>query len=244
MGSAVVQIERSLAFARGQVAKARDLSIRQIDALDAVKDKDARGSLQADLASNELVLGYEAQAQKDLLAALATAPDSTNTLSNAVISLGYIGDLQRQQPLMDELSKRFPEDTSVQKIILPISRATAAYSHKDFAKVVDLLQPLAQYELGNVDQMLSTFLRGVAYLHMDKPTEAAAEFQRILDHSATVGPSPINALAELNLARAKTQLGDKAGARTAYQDLFAMWKDADADLPPLLAAKSEYAKLQ
>lgn len=155
-----------------------------------------------------------------------------------------MGDAQRQQPLLDQLSKRFPEDTSVQKIILPISRAAAAYSHKDYAKAVDLLQPLAQYEMGNVDQMLSTFLRGMAYFHMDKFNEAAGEFQRILDHPGIAGGSPIFPLARLNLARTKAAMGDKAGARTAYQDLFAMWKNADADLPPLLAAKSEYAKLQ
>jgi predicted Zn-dependent protease len=52
------------------------------------------------------------------------------------------------------------------------------------------------------------------------------------------------ALSYVGLARAYALTGDTAKARTAYQDFFALWKDADPDVPILIAAKSEYAKLR
>ncbi len=240
----LVQIQRGMAFAKGQFAKTRELYQRQINSLDPVKDKEARASLQANLAALETLFGYDSQAHQDIRAALTSSATSTDVQDISLIILGFLGDTQRQQLLMDDLSKREPEDTSIQKILLPEARAAAAYFRKDYAKSVDLLQPVFQYELGSLDGMNSTYLRGLAYLHMEKPPEAAAEFQRILDHPGISVASPIYALSRLGLARAKALQGDKAGARTAYQDLFAIWKDADPDLPPLVAAKAEYAMLQ
>jgi eukaryotic-like serine/threonine-protein kinase len=69
-------------------------------------------------------------------------------------------------------------------------------------------------------------------------------FRKILDHPALVVNDPIGALAHLGLARAYALSADSAKARTAYQDFFALWKDADHDIPILIAAKSEYAKLK
>ncbi|MGA7784058.1 MAG: protein kinase, partial [Candidatus Acidiferrales bacterium] len=240
---ATALIDYRVAVVRGEMTKARELYKRQLDALDPVA-KDARANLQANHAVVEIVFGYEPQATQDIRAALAVAPESENVEGNACMVLGLSGETQRQQSIMDDLSKKDPEDTTTQKMLLPEARATAAYSHKDYPRALELLQPLVQYELGNFDGMDSTYFRGLIYLRMDKPTEAAAEFQRVLDHPGIAGGSPTYALSRLGLARAKTMLGDKAGARTAYQDLFAMWKDADADLPPLVAAKAEYAKLQ
>jgi tetratricopeptide (TPR) repeat protein/predicted Ser/Thr protein kinase len=244
LAPASISIERSMDFAHGQIAKGSASYKRQIDATDPVKNKDARASLQKNLATMEMLFGYDEKATQDIRAALATSPTSTDTEATAAILLGYLGDLQRQQAIFDDLTKRFPENSSLQKIALPTSLAAAAYFHKDYAKAVDLLQPLSDYELGAYDGMDSAFFRGLVYLRWGKFKEAAAEYQRILDHPGVVGSSPEMALSRLGLARAKAGMGDVAGARTAYQDLFAMWKDADPDLPPLVAAKSEYAKLQ
>ncbi len=92
--------------------------------------------------------------------------------------------------------------------------------------------------------MLSTYQRGRAYLALHKGSEAAAEFQKIVDHPGVVLNSITGALAKLGLARAYALEGDPAKARVAYQDFFALWKDADPGVPILVAAKSEYAKLQ
>jgi len=92
--------------------------------------------------------------------------------------------------------------------------------------------------------MLPVYLRGQAYLGRHEGAEAAAEFQKVLDHPGLVGNSPIGALAHLGLGRAYTLAGDKAKARAAYQDFLALWKDADPDIPILNQAKAEYAKLR
>jgi tetratricopeptide (TPR) repeat protein len=244
LASATDSIERSLAFSHGRFAKGRDIFNREIDATDPVKNKDARSALQKDLATMEVLFGYYDQAAREIRAALATSPNYLDTDATAAIVLGYLGDFQRQQPLLDDLAKRFPEDSSVQRIVLPTANAAAAYSRKEYARAIDLLQPLTQYEMGGFDGMDSVYFRGITYLGWGRFKEAAGEFQRILDHPGVVGSSPEVALSRLGLARAKTGMGDTAGARTAYQDLFTMWKDADADLPPLVQARSEYAKLQ
>ncbi|HUK31425.1 MAG TPA: tetratricopeptide repeat protein, partial [Candidatus Acidoferrum sp.] len=244
LASVSISIERAMDFAHGQFAKGSALFKRQIDSTDAVKNKDARASLQKNLATMEMLFGYDEKATQDIRAALATSPTSIDTEATAAILFGYLGDLPRQQSIVDDLNKRFPENSSLQKIALPTSLAAAAYFRKDYAKAIDILQPLTDYELGGYDGMDSTFFRGLVYLRWGKFKEAAAEYQRILDHPGVVGSSPEVALSRLGLARAKAGMGDVAGARTAYQDLFAAWKDADPDLPPLVAARSEYAKLQ
>ena len=55
---------------------------------------------------------------------------------------------------------------------------------------------------------------------------------------------PFMSMAQLGLGRAYAVSGDKAKSRAAYQDFFALWKDADPDIPLLKQAKAEYAKLQ
>jgi len=88
------------------------------------------------------------------------------------------------------------------------------------------------------------FVRGDAYLSAHQGSQAAAEFQKILDHRGIVVNSPIGALAHLQLGRAFVMQGDTAKARAAYKDFLALWKDADPDIPILKEAKVEYAKLQ
>ena len=95
-----------------------------------------------------------------------------------------------------------------------------------------------------ISAMYPVFIRGQAYLEARQGVQAAAQFQRIIDHKGIVGNFPIGALAHLYLGRAYALTGDKAKARSAYQDFLALWKDADAGIPILKEAKAEYAKLQ
>jgi len=92
--------------------------------------------------------------------------------------------------------------------------------------------------------LYAVFVRGQAFLKLQQGTEAAAEFKKILDRRGIVLNEPIAALAHLGLARAYALQGNTPQARVAYQDFFALWKDADSDIPILIAAKAEYAKLQ
>ena len=107
-----------------------------------------------------------------------------------------------------------------------------------------MLQAGVSYEFGWTARVLPNYVRGQAYLKARQGPEAAAEFQKILDHRGICLTSPVCSLAHLQLGRARALSGDNAGARTAYQDFFALWKDADPDVPILKEAKAEYAKLQ
>jgi tetratricopeptide (TPR) repeat protein len=130
-------------------------------------------------------------------------------------------------------------------------RATLALSKGNATEAVEDLRAAAPYELGMTTSsvygwtaLYPVFVRGEAYLAAHQGGEAAAEFQKILDHRGIVLNEPIGALAHLGLARAYALQGDTVKARGAYQDFLALWKEADTDIPILLAAKAEYAKLQ
>jgi len=116
---------------------------------------------------------------------------------------------------------------------------------------LDTLEVTAPYELGlpalgfyNWPNLYPVYVRGEAYLAAHRGSEAAKEFQKILDHRGIVLNEPIGALAHLQLGRAYAMAGDTAKARVAYQDFLTLWKDADPDIPILKEAKVEYAKLQ
>jgi len=162
--------------------------------------------------------------------------------------LGLAGDSAQTGRLADDLAKHFPQDTIVQFTYLPMIHAAAALN-KDSGSAIKALAPAAPYELGATAQNISfavypVYLRGQAYLAAKQGSSAATEFQKILDHPGIFGNEPIGALAHLGLARSYALSGDAAKARSAYQDFFALWKDADPDVPVLKEAKAEYAKLQ
>ena len=143
---------------------------------------------------------------------------------------------------MDHLARQFPKDTAVQYCYLPTIRALLALNHKDSSKAIELLQAATPYELGTASGLYPVYVRGEAYLAARQSSEAATEFQKILDHRGVVQNEPIGALAHLGLARAMQ--GDTTKAKAAYQDFLTLWKDADPDIPIFRQAKAEYAKLQ
>src|SRR5260370_24044738 len=98
--------------------------------------------------------------------------------------------------------------------------------------------------VANISCLYPVYVRGKAYLAAGQGSAAAAEFQKILDHSGIVWNCWTGALAHLGLARAYVLQGDTPKARAAYQDFLTLWKDADADIPIFIAAKAEYEKLK
>ena len=112
---------------------------------------------------------------------------------------------------------------------------------------LELLQAVAPYELGGpppLGNLYPAYLRGQAYLVAHQGREAAAEFQKLLDHRGIVGNFPPGALAHLQIGRAYAMAGDMPKAKAAYQDFLTLWRDADPDIPILKEAKTEYAKRQ
>ena len=170
----------------------------------------------------------------------------------AAFALALSGNSSRCQTLANDLERRFPEDTSVRFSYLPALRALLALNHSEPSKAIELLQIAVPYDLGAprsgfhgfFGTLYPVYVRGEAYLAAHQGAEAAAEFQKILDHRGIVVSDPVGALAHLQLGRAFALSGDKTKAKTAYQDFLALWKDADPDIPILKQAKAEYAKLQ
>lgn len=162
----------------------------------------------------------------------------------AAVALALAGHESRAQALADDLGKRFPEDTIVQFIYLPTLHAQLALNHNDASKAIEALQAAAPYELGAWGGLYPVYVRGEAYLAAHRGNEAAAEFQKILDHREIVLNSSIGVLAHLQIGRAYAMQGDTVKAKAAYQDFLNLWQDADPDIPILIVAKSEYAALK
>jgi hypothetical protein len=167
----------------------------------------------------------------------------------SAIALALAGESAAALRVADDLDKRLPEDTIVQFDYLPMIRASVALHNGDANRAIAALAPSAPYELGAASQNLTfllypVYLRGEADLAAKQGPAAAAEFQKIIDHPGVVLNEPIGALTHLGLGRAYALAGDPAKAKVAYQDFFALWKDADSDIPLLRQAKAEYGKLQ
>jgi len=170
----------------------------------------------------------------------------------AGLALAVAGDSSAARALVDDLAKRFPEDSGVRIFYLPAIRAAIALDRHEPSQAIDALQIPAPYDLGaplcwfngSFGILYSAYLRGQAYLAAHRGNDAAAEFQKIVDHRGLVSIDPIGALARLQLARALFMAGDKTKAKTAYADFLTLWKDGDRDIPVLLQAKAEAARLE
>ena len=256
----VLSLESDTEAWSGRLGKARELSRQAVESARRNDEQEAAALWQANAALREALFGNAEAARKNAAAAVALAPGSHFAEEQAALAYALASDAAHAQSLADDLAKRFPQDTVVQSVWLPTIRAQIETGRKNAARSIELLHAAAPYELG----MLSTsaansclypvYVRAEAYLSAQQGASAAAEFQKILDHRGLLWNCATGPLARLGLARAyalqaqSAQGADadaaRAKARTGYQDFLALWKDADPDIPILIAAKSEYAKLQ
>jgi tetratricopeptide (TPR) repeat protein len=160
------------------------------------------------------------------------------SLPRAALAAALCGQTDQARSLADELSGLYPEDTLINSIWVPVIRAATELQRRNAAQAVDQLQTTSRYEA--VAELWPQYLRGHAYLRLKQVTEATAEFQKILDHRGYAPLSPLYPLAHLGLARAAVKAGDAAKSRKAYEDFFAVWEDADPNLPILIEARKEY----
>jgi serine/threonine protein kinase/tetratricopeptide (TPR) repeat protein len=234
----------------GRLTKARELTQKAVGAAERDNRKESAALWQVNGALREAEFGNRVQAHENATAAMTLAPTHDLQIIGA-LALARAGDVARAEALAADLSKRYPDDTYLHHYWLPSIRAANAISRKDPDEAIRLLDDSSQYELGQslpeaeVGGLLyPIYLRGEAYLAARRGGEAAREFQKFLDNRSVVQNCPLGALAHLGLGRAYALQGDAPKARTTYQDFFALWKDADPDIPMLKEAKAEYAKLQ
>jgi eukaryotic-like serine/threonine-protein kinase len=232
----------------GRLRKARELSRRATES--ALRDdaKETAASWQAIAALREAEFGNFKQALQTAATALNTSP-GINVEKMTALAFARAGDSPRAEAIATKLAKSYPENTLLNSYWLATVRAAIELDRNHPEQALKHLQPAAAYELGysfplQVGLLYPAYVRGEAHLRAHQSEEAAAEYQKLLDHPGLVLNSATGALARLGLARAYAMQGDTAKARPAYQDFLALWKDADPDIPILIAAKAEYAKLK
>jgi eukaryotic-like serine/threonine-protein kinase len=243
--------EANTAAYYGQLRDAREFSRRAEDSAELSGEKEASATYSATSSLREALFGNTDDARQR--AALAIGRSAGRDVQyGAALALAYAGDDRNLQVLTDDLGKRFPQDTIVQFNYLPTLRARVAVSNGNTSEALNGLRTAAPYELGQPiyggdygwTALYPVYVRGEAYLASHQGSEAATEFQKILDHPGIVLNEPIGALAHLQIGRAYAMQRDTAKAKAAYQHFLTLWKDADPDVPILIAAKSEYAKLK
>ena len=230
----------------GKIKAARQLFQQSRSELMSAGIKDFAGGLFALEATNDALIGYPADAREKASQCLAIAKDS-GVRGYAAQAFALAGDTAKSSSLFAELAHQFPDNQFLRLIVFPLVQASQDLQKNQAEQAIAALETVRPYELGagpRAAGFMPNYLRGVAYLKQRDGAKAATEFQRILDHQGVSAWDITYALARLNLGRAYVLQGDKAKARTAYQDFLARWKDADPDLPVLKEAQAEYAKLQ
>jgi eukaryotic-like serine/threonine-protein kinase len=190
--------------------------------------------------------GNQTSARQKASAAVAGSNDR-DLMTTAAYVLARAGDASQSQKLMEQTAKEFPTDTLVNAVWIPVARASNQIHAGQAAQAVATLEVSRPYDLGSPPSGADywpAYIRGDAYLHLGDGVKAAAEYQKILDHRGVNPTSPLYHLARLGSGRAYALQSDRAKAKAAYQDFFAVWKDADPDVPVLKEAKAEYAELQ
>jgi predicted Ser/Thr protein kinase/tetratricopeptide (TPR) repeat protein len=243
----------ALALTRsGRLQAARRSSSRAVDLALQGAEREAAATYQAARAVWEAVCGNAAEAKRKAMAALALS-NGRDVEYMGALALALSGDSSRSQPLADDLEERFPEDTFAKFTYVPVLRGLSALDRKKPTDSVERLQIALPYELAvnglnfnhfYLGGLHSAYVRGEALVAAHRYGEAAAEFQKILDHRGIVGADPIGVLAHLQLGRTFALAGDQVKAKLAYGDFLTLWKDADSDIPILVQAKAEYARLQ
>ncbi len=234
--------ESGIAAGRGEMQKGTELIQRSVQVTDRLGFKETSADTKANWALSQAEVGNAAQARELAQASMASSSGRTN-LGPVALALAMAGDVSRAQSIADDLGRRFPSDTILQQVTIPIVRAQIAMDRKAPEKAITALQTAIPYELGIAQGLGPLYVRGLAYLQEKRGAEAAAEFQKLVDHRGVAPLTPEHSLARLGLGRAYVLTGDTTKAKAAYQDFFALWKDADPETPLLKEAKGEYLKM-
>jgi len=233
--------------AAGKIKQARDAYARSFTAAQAAGYKEySAGTLEYE-AQCDLEAGFVPEARQRTEAGLALSADPVSRVFAAYL-LARLGDTTRAQKLADDRAKESPSDTLLNRYNLPLVRALLSLQHNQPDQAIAQTESAIPYELASPRGVAVAYavmaIRGEAFLRAHDGAKAAAEYQKILDHRGLDSVSVLYPLAHLGMARAYVLQGDTAKAKTAYQDFFAAWIDADPDIPILKQAKAEYAKLQ
>jgi eukaryotic-like serine/threonine-protein kinase len=232
--------------ALGKIKLAREFYARAVAASQARGYKELVSTALLNEASCDAQTQFFPEARKQATAALAQS-DTPDTRASAAEVFARAGDASRAQKLVDDLAKEFPSDTLLSQVSLPVVQALLSLQRNQPAEAIAQTESAVPYELGGEPRGSGydpNYVRGDAFLRAHDGEKAGAEYQKIIDHRGVASTNVLYSLAHLGLGRAFALQGSTAKAKAAYQDFFAIWKDADPDVPILKTAKEEYAKLK
>ena len=194
------------------------------------------------------MFGVRAEARRNAAAALSLYRGRDADYGPA-LALALLEDSAQAHKIGADLETRYPDYTSVQFSYLPVLRALEALNRGDPVKALEMTRAAAPYELAVpgtayyssafFGALYPVYVRGLAFSRMGRHREAAAEFQKIVDHPGLTLNDPIGPMARLQLARARSASGDRAKSAAVYQELLMLWKDADSDIPVVREARAE-----
>ena len=236
--------ESETAAYHGQLSKAGSLSETAWHLATSAESAGQGALLKALAAAREAEFGITEPAKKLAGDALTFNGGRDETIA-AGVALARAGDIAGAQKIADQLEQQFPLDTIIQGYWLPTIKASIALQRNNPEEAIAALQVALPYELGNqgYGAMYPAYVRGLAYLKAKQGEQAAAEFDKILSHRGIAKNSPLATLAKVQMARAQVMSGEAKAAKISYQDVFALWKDADPGLAILKEAKAEYDRL-
>jgi len=242
---------QALVLARsGRMREARSMWERAIAMAMQAGKRETAAIYTAAEAVCEAHFGNAGAAKERAHAALKLA-NGRDVVYASAFALALSGATGEMQQLAADLEKRFPEDTPVQFEYLPTMQALSALSNRNPEEAIRRLQRAVPYDyalpgtafFGKFGGLYTVYVRGQAYLQAGRGLEAAAEFQKVLDHRGIVLADPISALAHLQRGRAFALAKDNERAKNAYQSFLTLWKDANNDIPLLKQAAAEFEKL-
>jgi serine/threonine protein kinase/predicted Zn-dependent protease len=231
---------QTAAFA-GEWRKSQDYLRRAVELAVRAEEKENAADYSGFQAVRAAWMGQFAQAR--VLAETALKFDrSREATFTAAFALAFAGEAAKVQLLIQELEQQHPKNTAVNQVFVPELKAVLALHNGDAQAALALLELARRFEA--TDEFWQQTLRAMAYLKLGKGAEAAVEARKVIDHRGEGPRSLLWPLAHLNLARASAMQGDTTQAKQMYDEFFKLWSNADADLPILIAAKREYAKLK
>ncbi|HEX2138518.1 MAG TPA: hypothetical protein VHG33_02280, partial [Woeseiaceae bacterium] len=227
----------------GRINRARSWLQQGVDAAMRNDFKGNAAVWSALHAAREAFVGHSQEARTQATAALELE-ESWETVALAAVALARLGDLDDARRLASRLNAERPSGTLIQNYWLPVIQALSDFHGGNARSAVEALQAVHPYELSDTRlPLLPAFVRGEAYLLARDGGQAAAEFQKLLQHHGAVGNSLLGPLARLGLARAMALTDDLTSARRQYESFFELWRDADTEIPLLRQAKAEYGAL-
>jgi serine/threonine protein kinase/tetratricopeptide (TPR) repeat protein len=240
--SSVVSFQSKIDLFEGRLSRANQGTQHAVHIALESNLKESAANALLTLANAQALYGESGIARKNIAAAVKLE-DSKKVMQDAGRAMALNGQGRQAQQIMDRLVRENPSDTLLNSVDAPEVLAASQSNNGQADAALRTLEQVKPYEFGRHAGLLPNYLRATAYLKLQKPAEAAAEFRAVLDHRGVSPLSTIWELSQLGLARAYALQGDASKARAAYQAFLALWKDADPDVPILKEAKAEYAKL-